>query len=406
MPILTKLGSFNDNQHLRRIVGQPVTRAPIHEAVTAGKIVLCALSARDMDDTSLNILGSTLINLLRRSFRLQESIEPHKRRPIFLAIDEFQAFSGADIAKILAEDAKYGCAALLATQFLKELDIVKQGLLDTVLANCENLWAFTVSASDARILEQELHNRVTSREIISQPRLHCYARLALPGYPLQIVSVELTRPPSWNRTPSQLARARAIRHVNQRRSQSAAEVDRAHADHLRRFLDVQSFVLRIDRDVRKSQAYRQYRAAAYQLAAQVQVQTKPSARQNGMPPAPSGTSSSIPGAGRPGPSQNNQQEQAQVNSLTGSMSADLTAQAPTIGIQNEKKRRSHPRSRRKKRLSTIQKSPVGAPPPIIPDQVPDVQTDLDGYEEIRPPTLLGMTRGSFEGEERGQEERG
>ncbi len=427
MPILTKLGVFNDNQQLRRVVGQPVTRAPIHEAVTKGKIVLCALSARDMDDTSVNILGSTLINLLRRSFRLQESVELQERRKIFLAIDEFQAFSGADIGKLLSEDAKYGCAALLATQFLKQLDSFKKGLLDTVLGNCENLWAFNVSAADAKILEEELQSKVTPKHIISQPRLHCYARLALPGYPLQIVSVELARPASWHRTPAQRTRAHAIRQVNQRRFQSAAAVDRAHADHLRRFLDVRPFAIKIDQEVRKMQAYRQRRAEADKLAAQVQAQTQPSAGQNGVPPASSGASSSqstpaggpaplgtqsftystapAQGTGTPGPSQNNVQGQAQGNSLTGSMSAHLAAQAPNTGTQDEKKRRSHPRSRRRKRLSAIQKAPVGTPPPVISNQALDAQTDLDGYEGIRPLTSFGMTRGSFEGEGRERGER-
>lgn len=141
LPILSKMGVFNNNQQLRRIVGQPVTRAPIHEAVTAGKIVLCTLSSRDMDDAAVNILGSTLINLLRRSFRLQEAVPLQERRKVFLAIDEFQAFSGADIGKLLSEDAKFGCAALLATQFLKQLNTFREGLLDTVLGNCENLQA-------------------------------------------------------------------------------------------------------------------------------------------------------------------------------------------------------------------------------------------------------------------------
>ena len=39
MPIVSKLGVFQDNQQLRKIVGQPVTKAPIHLAVTEGKIV-------------------------------------------------------------------------------------------------------------------------------------------------------------------------------------------------------------------------------------------------------------------------------------------------------------------------------------------------------------------------------
>ncbi len=63
MPIISKIGIFSDNMQLRRIVGQSITKAPVHLAITEGKIVLCALSARDMDDSAVNILGSTLINL-------------------------------------------------------------------------------------------------------------------------------------------------------------------------------------------------------------------------------------------------------------------------------------------------------------------------------------------------------
>ncbi|MGH2510345.1 MAG: type IV secretion system DNA-binding domain-containing protein, partial [Ktedonobacteraceae bacterium] len=171
MPIISKLSVFQDNEQLRRIVGQPISRTPIHAAVD-GKIVLCALSSRDMDDTSVNILGSTLLNLLRRSFRLQESVPLAKRRKIFVAIDEFQAFAGADLGKLLSEDAKFGCACLLATQYLKQLNAIKDGLLETVLGNCETLCAFNVSAADARILEEELQKKVSQKHIISQPRLH------------------------------------------------------------------------------------------------------------------------------------------------------------------------------------------------------------------------------------------
>src|SRR5213080_3123307 len=109
------------------------------------------------------------------------------------------------------------CATLLATQFLKQLNTFREGLLDTVLGNCENLCAFNVSASDAKILEEELQKKVSQKHIISQPRLHCYARLAIPDEPLQIVSVALTSPPSWKRTPTQNARIQAIRSENQGR---------------------------------------------------------------------------------------------------------------------------------------------------------------------------------------------
>src|SRR5262249_35564254 len=132
MPIISKIGVFSDNAQLRRIVGQPVTKAPVHLAVTEGKIVLCALSSKDMDDSSVNILGSTLINLLHRSFSLQQPLPLTERRKVFVAIDELQNFSGSDFDKMLSEDAKLGCAMMLTTQSLKRLNKIRDGLLEII----------------------------------------------------------------------------------------------------------------------------------------------------------------------------------------------------------------------------------------------------------------------------------
>jgi hypothetical protein len=234
MPIISKIGVFNDNQQLRRIVGQPVTRAPIHQAITDGKIVLCALSARDMDDSAVNILGSTLINLLHHAFNLQQPVPLAQRRRVFVAVDEFQNFSGADFDKLLSEDAKYGCALLLATQSLKRLNQIRDGLLEMALSNCQQLCVFRVSAADAKIMETELQQKVTVKHIISQPGLHCYARLTFSGFPLQIVSVALSPPASWQDDPARERLVEEILRENQGRNLPSGEVDRRHAEHLDR----------------------------------------------------------------------------------------------------------------------------------------------------------------------------
>jgi len=392
LPILSKMGVFNDNQQLRRIVGQPVTRAPIHEAVTAGKIVLCALSSRDMDDAAVNILGSTLINLLRRSFRLQEAVPWQERRKVFLAIDEFQAFSGADIGKLLSEDSKFGCAALLATQFLKQLNTFREGLLDTVLGNCENLCAFNVSASDAKILEEELQKKVSQKHIISQPRLHCYARLAIPDEPLQIVSVALLSPPSWKRTPAQNVRIQAIRSQNQDRFRSASEVDDLHKAHLKRFLDVSLFAARIKREVKAMTDSKQRREEALRREEQLREDSQRAAASAHGP----GQLSSSPGqpgdqrAGTPSPAHSNaNQAQSSAPHAEASGQAQAAATSTDTGPAHGQggRRRNHHRSRR---LGKLKKTPVGAPPPDLPEE-----TLLDAGDSARP--LLfpsGIGRGS------------
>ena len=390
LPILSKMGVFNDNQQLRRIVGQPVTRAPIHKAVTAGKIVLCALSSRDMDDAAVNILGSTLINLLRRSFRLQETVPFQERRKVFLAIDEFQAFSGADIGKLLSEDAKFGCAALLATQFLKQLNTLREGLLDTVLGNCENLCAFNVSASDAKILEEELQKKVSQKHIISQPRLHCYARLAIAGEPLQIVSVALASPPSWKRTPAQNARIQAIRSQNRDRFRSSSEVDGLHAAHLKRFLDVSLFAARIKREVKAMTDNNQRREDAARREEQLREDAQRAAASVHVP----GHAPSPPGLAGDQRADKRSLAHSSAPYAPSGMQAQVAAASTDASPAQSQggRRRNHHRSRR---LGTLKKTPVGAPPPDLPEEEP-----LDAGGGARPPLFPSGLGPGLSGRER------
>jgi hypothetical protein len=382
LPILSKLGVFHDNQQLRRIVGQPVTRAPIHEAVTQGRIVLCALSSRDMDDASVNILGSTLINLLRRSFRLQVAVPFQQRRKVFLAIDEFQAFSGADIGKLLSEDSKFGCATLLATQFLKQLNTFREGLLDTVLGNCENLCAFNVSASDAKILEEELQKKVSQKHIISQPRLHCYARLAIPDEPLQIVSVALARPLSWQRTSSQHAQIQAMRSHNQRRFLPVSEVDRLHEAHLKRFLDVGLFAAKIRREAKAMAENKQRREDAVRLEEHVREDAQQTTRQNG-----------DGNAGATSPASSSLNQSGTVQEETGGQAGDASTNTSANPSQGQGGRRGkHHRSRR---LGKLKKTPVGAPPPELTGE-----ELLDAGESARPLLFPSGIGREYSGRER------
>jgi hypothetical protein len=382
MPIVSKLGIFQDNQQIRRIVGQPVTKAPVHLAITEGKIVLCALSSRDMDDAAVNVLGSTLINLLHRAFRMQEPIPLLERRKVFCAVDEFHAFSGGDYDRLLSEDGKFGSSMLLATQNLKRLNKIRDGLLEMVFSTCDNICAFNVSAADAKILEEELRKVVEQRHIISQPRLHCYARLAIPDYPIQIVSVSLAKPPSWQHSPDRMRQADAIRTYNQRQNAQAADIDSRYAQHLKQFLDVTQFAKKVQREARAVAQNKQEREEANQLAEEVQRQQQHQ--------QPSVTTSALTGEQQQEKSGNVRKDQddtltsqgsslsggqqekpgnvrkdqddtstSQGSSLSGGSSAQRGASLQTGEKEKNGNRKNHHRSRRNK----PKKDPVGVPPP-------------------------------------------
>lgn len=384
MPILSKMGVFSNNQLLRRIVGQPVTNAPVHEAITAGKIVLCSLSSRDMDDTSVNILGSTLLNLLHATFRLQQEIPLPQRRRVFVAVDEFQNFSGSAFDKLLSEDAKFGCAMLMATQNLKRLNQVKEGLLEVVMSNCQNVFAFNMSAADARLLEEEFQEKVLLKDFISQPRLHCYARLALERASMQIASVLLKQPASWDASPARLRLVQAIRDQNRQGKPGASKVDDQRKRHLERFLDVALFAEHIGRQASAIAANKQRRADENALNAPVTGEEGESTPLlSSVLPAASSvpeTPHSRSGADSAQPSQDH----------TTQSNGQIGAMRPQPGEHESDGKRNNPRSRR---LSRLKKNPVGIPPPTLTGE-PDDQNP-------RPlPFPSGRSRGGFEGRER------
>ncbi|GHO82321.1 hypothetical protein KSZ_03270 [Dictyobacter formicarum] len=379
MPIVTKLGVFQDNQQLRKIVGQPITKAPIHLSVTEGKIVLCALSSRDMDDAAVNVLGSTLINLLHRAFRMQEPLPLLKRRKVFCAVDEFHTFSGGDYDRLLSEDGKFGCSMLLATQNLKRLNKIRDGLLEMAFSTCDTICAFNVSAADAKILEEELRQVVEQRHIISQPRLHCYARLAIPGYPVQIMSVTLARPSSWKHTAANQQRAEAIRHTNQQQRARAADIDRHYARHVAQFLDVALFVQKVQRDVQAEQHTRQEHEEAEQRADALLQQGQSSQKNT---PSPQPSSSAFDDHTQTSPDPDGTPATIGSSLAGGSSPRGTGKQEETEG------KRNHPRSKRNKSA----KDPVGIPPPSSPRT--NNQPSAPTQQEYRPTIAL---RGSLKG---------
>jgi hypothetical protein len=404
MPIVSKLGLFQDNQQIRRIVGQPITYAPVHLAITEGKIVLCALSSRDIDDAAVNVLGSTLINLLHRAFRMQEPIPLLERRKVFCAVDEFHAFSGGDYDRLLSEDGKFGCSMLLATQNLKRLNKIRDGLLEMVFSTCDNICAFNVSAADAKLLEEELRKVVEQRHIISQPRLHCYARLAIPDYPVQIVSVVLAKPPSWQHSPERQRQADTIRTYNQRQNAKREDIDSRYAQHLKQFLDVTAFAQKVQRDARAAAQNKRDREEADQLAEEVRKQQRQQQRPQTEAPTSASTTrqSTTPQPAeeqakpKPGKSGAIRMEQdgtpASIgSSLAGGAPAQRGASSQTNEEENDGNRKNHPRSKRNKQT----KDPVGVPPP---PPLLDSQQEQNDFRPRFP--LRGLGGGSSWGYER------
>jgi len=405
-PILSKIGVFTNNQILRRIVGQPITKAPIHKAVTEGKIILAALSSRDIDDMAVNILGSTLLNLLHAAFRIQQETPLLKRRKVFVAVDEFQNFSGSAFDKLLSEDAKFGCSMLMATQNLTRLTQPKQGLglLEAVLSNCQHFFAFNMSAADARLMEEEYQKKVAVKDFISQPRLHCYARIVIENEPIQIASVFLNQPASWDASPDQQQIIGDIRWRNRNNKPCATKIDEQHGKHLQRFLDVDSFANWIVKNATAMERKRQSRET--EDATKTQGDTGEStplppshlASQTSVRAAPDSTSTGGKDQSRPHQQVESNEQGSNGRGPAGPGAQVTGSKQPTTanGSQQGGSGRNG-NNNRSRRLSKLKKNQVGTPLPDPPDE-----SRLESNDVQRPLSFpSGRSHGGgYEGRER------
>jgi hypothetical protein len=208
--VLNKMSKFASTYTARRILGQPRSTIDLRDIVRTGKILLVSTANGVVGSDVGALIGSTLLGLFQVNLAEQAEL-PRERRQQFLAlIDEFQVYQGADFGSMLSELRKYGGSFGLATQSLAYLDRLDRTLRFTVLANVDHLFAFAMSAEDARLL-QELDG-IETDDITNLDDYTCYAKLTVHGHRLPVFSLRLDAPAQGDHE-----QAKRIRMRNQQR---------------------------------------------------------------------------------------------------------------------------------------------------------------------------------------------
>jgi hypothetical protein len=134
---------------------------------------------------------------------------------------------GADYESILSELAKFGGNLVLSTQSLGRLDALDRdrhrALRASVFANVDGLFAFNVSADDARVLARELGGDLDEQDLLELGEHRCYARLSVRGERLPTFSVHLDPPPAGD--PALAGRLAAVSAARYGRPRPAVERD-------------------------------------------------------------------------------------------------------------------------------------------------------------------------------------
>ncbi|HEY3079559.1 MAG TPA: DUF87 domain-containing protein, partial [Chloroflexota bacterium] len=206
-PVVTKIFRFAASAATRDVIGQPRSTVDPAEWLRDGKIVIVNTAKGTIGEDTSALIGSTLINLVGLRAAAQAALPEGERRRVTVLVDEFHALPGANYELLLSELAKYGLNLVLATQSLARLEQLdrrlERALRPLVFSNVDGLFAFNVSAEDARYLVRELSGddrrdgrRVDEADLVGLPDHACYARITVGGKRLPVFSVGLDRPPT------------------------------------------------------------------------------------------------------------------------------------------------------------------------------------------------------------------
>jgi len=199
-PVSTKLFHFSGTRAARNILGQPRSTMTPSSWLRPGSIIVVNTAAGTIGEDASGLIGSALLNLVGLTVGEQVDVERSRRQRLTVLVDELQSMPGANFEMYLAELAKYGANLVFATQSLGQLEVLdrqqKRALRQTVFANIDGLFAFNLSAEDARYVVRELGDGVDEADILELGEHDCYARLSENGQRLPTFSLGLDAPPA------------------------------------------------------------------------------------------------------------------------------------------------------------------------------------------------------------------
>ncbi len=190
-PIQNKIGAFLADPLLYRILVQPERPISFRRVMDEGGAALINLAKGKIGEDSASLLGSLLVTTIGLAAFSRADLPEEERRPFFLYIDEFQAFTTHFIASMASELRKYGVGLVLAHQHLSQLS---EDILDAVLGNVGTLITFRVGPQDAVALGRELKGTFEPVDLLNLANHDFYLRLLIDGAPSQPFSAT-TLPP-------------------------------------------------------------------------------------------------------------------------------------------------------------------------------------------------------------------
>lgn len=150
-PSLNKLRPLLMRPELRAIVGQAKPRFDLRQVFTERRILLVNLAKGQLGPETSALLGSLVLSQLWQAILGRSNVEPERRHPVFVYVDEFQDYLHLplDFADALAQARGLGVGFIAAHQYMHQLDAAMRS---SVLANIQSRMAFRLPSEDSRII--------------------------------------------------------------------------------------------------------------------------------------------------------------------------------------------------------------------------------------------------------------
>lgn len=190
-PIQNKVGAFLADPRMRRIVTAPSIDLSFRRIMDRGGVLIVNLSRGRIGDDSAGLLGALLVTTIALAAYSRADVSEDERRPFFVYVDEFHAFTTLAVADMISELRKYRIALVMAHQHMNQLD---EGVRHAVIGNAGTLVAFRCGAEDAQLLSKEFMGVIDVAQLIALPNYEIALRLMIDGEPSRPFRAKTLRP--------------------------------------------------------------------------------------------------------------------------------------------------------------------------------------------------------------------
>jgi type IV secretory pathway TraG/TraD family ATPase VirD4 len=190
-PIQNKVGAFLADPRMRRIVCAPAVDLSLRRVMDSSQVLIINLAKGVVGEDSSSLLGALLMTTFGLAAYSRANVSESERRPYYLFVDEFHAFTTLAVADMISELRKYSLALTVAHQHFEQLE---EGVKHALIGNAGTLLSFRVGAEDARLLSREFEGVFSENDLVGLPNYSICLKLMIDGGPSRPFSARTISP--------------------------------------------------------------------------------------------------------------------------------------------------------------------------------------------------------------------